>query len=513
MKKIKLTSIIVLIAMIFNAIIMPIIAKAEEITSSSVNGYNVVFTNASIGANVSVSDVNDLIVRNFFKMDDVSTNVRDFKSAGENIACLGNNKVDLDDPQIFRNFMFLFCEGKYGAINVYNEMKNYLEASDLQIVATLSNGEKTLTAEVDNGNNAKSFWGSEFESDDVYRSICEYFGDEYGNTYEAYYGTTDKYNIELDNIYSIERTMFDKKINQQILFIVDGEQYNFVYGYYTNSKNDKGIYNVNAYLVYDNQEPAPGEFATTLDYEAYIGTKDVGGTVSEGTYLPNYDKENEKEDADVTAIIKSTTDEKIKEVNGVELKNDGTPYEDGAAKGWYYIDPDDQKVIAKQYKFDDYDNSTDNGMVEEVVELKSSEGNKSTQNVSIKWPFRIIDVTYDPEKITEDTDKVTVTIETNLPMDPQKIPDGWELVENTDNHKITRTFKKGEDIDKDVTVYQNGTKDSDTTNVKIDWPDGKKDNTVAPTPHPKTGETFTILLVVAIIITFAVITRKKSKLK
>ena len=40
------------------------------------------------------------------------------------------------------------------------------------------------------------------------------------------------------------------------------------------------------------------------------------------------------------------------------------------------------------------------------------------------------------------------------------------MVPNTDNHKIRKTYKKGEKIDEDVTVYQNKTGDSDKTHVK-----------------------------------------------
>mgnify|MGYP004498209143 CR=1 FL=1 len=254
----------------------------------------------------------------------------------------------------------------------------------------------------------------------------------------------------------------------------------------------------NCYLV--NNKVFNDEFDTTLDYNAKIDEKEVGGTIENGVYKPNYDKNNIKRDADVTAIIKSTNGDNIATVNGKTLDSTGKANEDG----WYYPDVNDKTTIAKLYPFSKYDNSTDNGMVTEKVELGNEEGLKSNQTVSIKWPFRIIDKTYDPKDITQDTKTVTVTITTNLPMDPDKIPNGWTIVPDTDNHKITKTYTRGENINEDITVYQNKTGDTDNTDVTINW-GGQK----SPSVLPKTGEGITVLAIIVLLIGITIVFRKK----
>lgn len=263
---------------------------------------------------------------------------------------------------------------------------------------------------------------------------------------------------------------------------------------------------INCYLVSDNAFNTEPDFNTTLSYNAEIDGKEVGGTTENGVFKPNYDKDNIKKDADVTATIKSTNGDNIVTVNGKTLDSTGKANEDG----WYYPDVNDKTTIAKLYPFSKYDNSTDNGMVTEEVELGNEDGLTSHQTVSIEWPFRIIDKTYDPKEITEDTDKVTVTITTNLPMDPNKVPDGWTIVPNTDNHKITKTYNKGEDINEDVTVYQNKTGDTDDTDVTIKWAE-KKQEDKKPTKLPQAGESMMILACIFLTIVVAIFIRKRSK--
>ena len=173
--------------------------------------------------------------------------------------------------------------------------------------------------------------------------------------------------------------------------------------------------------------------------------------------------------------------------------------------GWYYPSVNDKTTIAKLYPFSKYDNSTDNGMVTEKVELENEEGLKSNQTVSIKWPFRIIDKTYDPKDITQDTKTVTVTITTNLPMDPSKIPDGWTIVPDTDNHKITKTYNRGDNVNEDVTVYKNKTGDTANTDVTIDWSGNK------PSVLPQTGESIKVLALIVLCLGIAIVFVKKVK--
>ena len=153
-------------------------------------------------------------------------------------------------------------------------------------------------------------------------------------------------------------------------------------------------------------------------------------------------------------------------------------------------------------------------MVNEKATITGSNNGTSEENISIKWPFRIIDVTYDPPTPTDTTTEVTITIETNLPMDPDKVPDGWTIVPETDNHKIKRTYKKGETIDTDVTIKQNGADDTDKTHIKYTWP-GDGDNTTSNTKLAQTGEGLNVLLgVIGIVIVVAIVVRKKrNKLK
>lgn len=255
----------------------------------------------------------------------------------------------------------------------------------------------------------------------------------------------------------------------------------------------------NCYLV--NNKVFNDEFDTTLEYIAKIDEKEVGGTVENEVYKPNYDKDNIKRDADVTAIIKSTNGDNIATVNGKALDSTGKTNEDG----WYYPNVNDKTTIAKLYPFSKYDNSTDNGMVTEKVELGNEEGLKSNQTVSIKWPFRIIDKTYDPKDITQDTKTVTVTITTNLPMDPSKIPDGWTIVPDTDNHKITKTYNRGDNVNEDVTVYQNKTGDTANTDVTINWSGNK------PSVLPQTGESIKVLALIVVCLGIAIVFVKKVK--
>lgn len=253
------------------------------------------------------------------------------------------------------------------------------------------------------------------------------------------------------------------------------------------------------YLV--NSKVFNDEFDTTLEYIAKIDEKEVGGTVENEVYKPNYDKDNIKRDADVTAIIKSKNGDNIATVNGKALDSTGKANEDG----WYYPNVNDKTTIAKLYPFSKYDNSTDNGMVTEKVELGNEEGLKSNQTVSIKWPFRIIDKTYDPKDITQDTKTVTVTITTNLPMDPSKIPDGWTIVPDTDNHKITKTYNRGDNVNEDVTVYQNKTGDTANTDVTINWSGNK------PSVLPQTGESIKVLALIVVCLGIAIVFVKKVK--
>lgn len=250
----------------------------------------------------------------------------------------------------------------------------------------------------------------------------------------------------------------------------------------------------------EEQEEPTKEFKTTLDYSSK-----EQGKMDGSTYLPPYyanEEKNAKKDLDATAIIKSTTTEEIVKVNGVELTADGK----ANSEGWFYKDVTDKTVIAKVYKFDDYDNTKFNGAVSETVKLTGAQGGEDTQKPSIRWTFRLIDKS---EKENADG-SITVTLTYNLPVDPDSIPDDWSPVYDEDGktiHAITKTIKKGEDYNKDVTVKRNGDIDEKvTTNVKKTW------EKLSPV-LPQTGAfTAALVVIVAGVAVFAITRYRKMSL-
>ena len=80
-------------------------------------------------------------------------------------------------------------------------------------------------------------------------------------------------------------------------------------------------------------------------------------------------------------------------------------------------------------------------------------------------------------------------------------------VPDTDNHKITKTYTRGENINEDITVYQNKTGDTANTNVTIDW-SGIKTSVL-----PQTGESIKILaIIICIGIAIAFVKKIKNNL-
>ncbi len=519
MKKIKVISFIVIAMMIFNIVAISCISNAvedtEKIIKVSAHDASKLLTIYAHSA-ARLDDVNELIEKYCVDIDKVKKQEEEillFDGAGVeetyDFSQWADDNIEIGDASNFLAYHAIFF-AKNEELNkskIYTASKKFIESKEgtvsdfsVQMIISGNNGEKIISTISDS---KVDTFGNQYDDEDV-RNIEKTIITDLGGIYNP----TEEQKADLIAYFYDSLDQLAKSLNY--VFNVNGKKYYLALGYNANvqeNKKENGIYKVNVYLITDKTTNNKADkFDTELSYEAYIGNKNVGGTNESGTFKPNYDTSDIKKDADVTATITSKTDEEILAVNGVELKNDGSTNE----KGWFYPDLDNKKIIAKQYKFDTYDNSTDNGKVTENVTLTGSKSGKDEQTVSIKWPFRIIDVTYNTQTPTKDTNEVTVTIETNLPMDPNKVPDGWTIVPNTDNHKITRTFKKGEDINTDVTVYQNGTGDSDKTNVKIDWP---SDDTVAPTKHPNTGETFTMLVVIGISIFSAVIAKKKIKFK
>lgn len=525
MKKFKLINIILVLVMMITSIGATIV-RAEESKDeigklNKLDVYNALQAleiYSKINAGGSVDEFNKCIKNYYVNLSSDQIQKRDiidFKDASSLLGKsnwyekLSDDKMTIDDAADFQNIDAAFGydarnnSEKYGD-SFYSETKQYLQkklntdVSDLKITYTIvgENG-VNLTAE---------------KNKDGMKTIAQ--NNNFGNVEENEYrikvlnalGVQSQTKLTDDNEYWKKRSDLIK--NSSLVCTVNGKSYYYVYGYTPDSKLEDGCLKVNLYLV-SADESNNSKFDTELNYEAYIGTKDVGGKLESGTFLPSYDESNIKEDADVTATISSKNKEEIVKVNDKEVTD--TPSKD---QPWYYPNPEDKTKVAKQYPFDTYDNSTDNGMVSEKVTLTSSDDKTSEQNVSIKWPFRIIDKTYDPETPTDDTTEVTVTIETNLPMDPDKVPQGWTMVPNTDNHKIRKTYKKGEKIDEDVTVYQNKTGDSDKTHVKYTWPGDKKDKSVSDKIISQTGEKVSLALIIAVlaIVAAIVINKKKNNL-
>lgn len=302
-----------------------------------------------------------------------------------------------------------------------------------------------------------------------------------------------------DNSYSDALAILIEQV--QVVAIVESEKitYTLTLG------SDQNWYLVPDKVLTPAQPDKKEEFSTTLSYTAVIDGKTITGELKDGTYYPGFDEKQPEKDADVTAYIKSNNDLPILETDGVALTTDGKPN----SKGWYYVDVNDKTVIAKIYPFDDYDNLNDNGMVKEKVVLTSTDGLKDDQTVSIKWPFRIIKETQDPETITEETKKVIVTITTNLPMDEKKLPEGWKFTtddEGKTQHRIEKEYTRdGGNVNEPVIVTAHGRTDTDSTKVKITWPEK------LPLKHPQTGGTLTIAILAVFALGFCVVTYRKFR--
>lgn len=265
--------------------------------------------------------------------------------------------------------------------------------------------------------------------------------------------------------------------------------------------NDRNFYLERTYQETPIKEEKPEEFKTELSYIATTDKNEKmdGKMDSDGkTFLPPYyDNDNSKKDTDAIATIKSKTKEDIVKVNGVDMNADGS----ANSEGWYYADVNNKKEISKKYEFDAYDNITYNGIVNQIVKVEGSEQGTDSQSVQIKWTFRRT-----KNETTENSDgSIKITLTYNLPIDTTKIPEGWEPIyddaEKTTCHRITKTIKKGENYEKDVTVYQNGTGVPNTTHVVKIW------------KIPQAGESFTLLVAIAAIGVALIITHKKIKRK
>lgn len=266
------------------------------------------------------------------------------------------------------------------------------------------------------------------------------------------------------------------------------------------------------------EEPAK-QFKTDLSYTAIVDGKVVDGTLKDGTYYPNYDRTKVEKDAKVTAKITSTTKTDIVKINGVDLNPDGTKN----SLGWYYADKSDKTVIVKDYPFENVDNIEDNGIViEKDLELTSIDGLKDKQTVSIEWPFRIIDLTQKPEKIDDKTEKVTVIITTNLPMEEEKLPDGWKFTEDEEGktqHRIYKEFyKKDGNKEEDVVVIANNRDDKDNTSVKVEWPEKQQEEPKKEEPKeelpekiPQTGKNFGLVIAIISLAGVSVVSYRKLR--
>lgn len=526
MKKFKLVSLIILMSMVFSTLI-PLKVRAVDtnkiITAKNFNAFYLLTIVAHAGAgNLSVEEFNTAAKNHFVDIDELSKTETVIKYSGEKFPEFSNDILDTTDVYLADQYTAFFFAGEMDS-SVLKDLNDWAikKKADLGISEEITkfsteieiigkNGTKLSSTISKDGGTALLGEKKNFKNESDVKEALAKLGINMVNVPEQVdiIGNGKLFDVG-SKMTPVEQFYYNLGINDAAVLWklnVNDKSFYMVYGY---EKTNSGKYNCNVYLVTDKTlDPVPDDnkFETELNYEAFIGTKDVGGKTEDGTFMPSYDETNIKEDADVTATISSKNKEEIVKVNDKEVTD--TPSKD---QPWYYPNPEDKTKVAKQYPFDTYDNSTDNGMVSEKVTLTSSDDKTSEQNVSIKWPFRIIDKTYDPETPTDDTKEVTVTIETNLPMDPDKVPEGWTIVPDTDNHKISKKYKKGDKVDEDVTVYQNKTGNSDKTHVKYTWPGEQTDKSVSNKALSQTGEKVSFALIIAVIAIVAAIVINKKK--
>ncbi len=511
MKKFKLVSIMILVSMVLSSVILPLKTKASGITASKFSIYDELIGATKFGVIEDRSESNKWVEEHFVDIDSAKKSETVVKYEPKDGAFQADGILDSKDVTGIKYLTGLFLR-KNATKAEYDTLKNWCkdnkekfgineEISDFKLKLNVTGVNGTVLNASVSDTETKTLDGNDFVD---YATTVKNLAQQLLGEETVTVPDDRKYSTEDTDQMNAFYLIYDKS-TATITISINEKEFYFVCGY--NGKNDKGAYLVDTYFVSkENQNIEIDTFETELSYEAYIGTTKIDGKTENETFKPGYDETNIKEDADVTAIINSKNKEEIVKVNDKEVTN--TPSKD---QPWYYPNTDDTTKVAKQYPFDTYDNSTDNGMVSEKVTLTSSDDKTSEQNVSIKWPFRIIDKTYDPETPTDDTKEVTVTIETNLPMDENKIPEGWTIVKETDNHKISRTYKKGDKVDEDVTVYQNKTGETDKTHVKYTWPGEQTDKSVANKALSQTGEKVSLALIIAVIAIVAAIVINKKK--
>ena len=339
MKKIKSVSLIILISMLFSVVIMPhksnATVDAGKITAGNFNMYYLAYMIATSGAGTMSSDVyNKELERHF-------VNIEDLKKDGETVikynSATWNSSDDIlnsTDMTVVSHYTEMIRLGK-NSENEWNEMKEILKNNATKLGISGDISDMKLSMEVIGNTNKVSYYVSDNGSEAPKTELSVMLNDIVkklggtvkelpdkividGKTYNPSWGTSTndmaKFYYNLANC--AKSTLISYEVNGRKVYLVVG---------YENDKTADGVYKTNLYLVTDkNLDPVPdtNTFDTDLSYKAYIGSTDVGGTDDNGTYKPNYDKNNIKEDADVTAIIKSKTDEDIIKVNGKDVAED-----------------------------------------------------------------------------------------------------------------------------------------------------------------------------------------------
>ena len=416
------------------------------------------------------------------------------------------NRLNANDASIIERYTFAKFEDK---LQIKENLADRLSIEESDItenvkvvlpkVSDLNLESKTFNYTVKNG----KVQLSQAEVDEIYDQIREY---------TEVLANAELWNRLPENDEG-ERRSFTSPALVSVTAVIGGDS-EYKGSEYRLCIGESGEY-VNIWCLIRTKEPEvkDPEFKTSLEYTAIIDGKVLETKAANGTYYPPYDKNNVEKDADVTATIRSKTGNDIVLVDGIEPgKDKDNPNKDG----WYYVDENDKKVIAKVYPFDDYDNLEYNGIVpsKEVTLTTTDEKDgvalTDKQTISIEWPFRIIAKTQDPETVTNDTKKVRVEITTNLPIEEEKLPDGWKFTsddEGKTQHRVYREFEKGEDYDKDVVLTRNNGTDTDDRQVKVKW-----DNTQANKPHAQSGETMAMIISGAVVLlAVAVVSYKKYR--
>ena len=360
MKKFKLVSLIILMSMVFSTLI-PLKVRAVDtnkiITAKNFNAFYLLTIVAHAGAgNLSVEEFNTAAKNHFVDIDELSKTETVIKYSGEKFPEFSNDILDTTDVYLADQYTAFFFAGEMDS-SVLKDLNDWVikKKADLGISEEITkfsteieiigkNGTKLSSTISKDGGTALLGEKKDFKNESDVKEALAKLGINMVNVPEQVdiIGNGKLFDVG-SKMTPVEQFYYNLGINDAAVLWklnVNDKSFYMVYGY---EKTNSGKYNCNVYLVTDKTlDPVPDDnkFETELNYEAFIGTKDVGGKTEDGTFMPSYDETNIKEDADVTATISSKNKEEIVKVNDKEVTD--TPSKD---QPWYYPNPEDKKAF------------------------------------------------------------------------------------------------------------------------------------------------------------------------